>query len=171
VLGALSHAANALHSSASGERRAHIAAPWVAGGACMAVAPACLAAGAARWGFAMFVLGRWAGRGGGAGGGAKTCSARCRAAARSDPASRRSKPPLRLCRPTLPAARGRAPRAALPASRPAPPFGPNPRSPSFRVPLPNPHLQASPPTLSPSRNAPHSPAWASTPRTGQMCRG
>lgn len=39
VLGAIAHLLNALHSSHTGERRAHIAAPWMLGGVLMAVAP------------------------------------------------------------------------------------------------------------------------------------
>jgi hypothetical protein len=56
ALGAVAHVLNALHSSRSGERRYHIAAPWLLGGVCMALVPACLARGAPKAAFAMFVL-------------------------------------------------------------------------------------------------------------------
>jgi len=61
VLGAVAHALNAIHSSHTGERRRHIATPWMLGGVCMGIVPLILKyakrgphADAAA--FAMFIL-------------------------------------------------------------------------------------------------------------------
>lgn len=54
VGGALAHIANALHSSRTGERRAHIAIPWILAGAIMATVPAALLRGAPAAAFGLF---------------------------------------------------------------------------------------------------------------------
>lgn len=54
--GAVAHALNALHSSRTGERRAHIAAPWICAGLVMATVPAALQNGASAAAFALFAV-------------------------------------------------------------------------------------------------------------------
>jgi ACS family tartrate transporter-like MFS transporter len=57
VLGAASHLLNALHSSRTGERRAHICAPWLLAGVVMALVPVCLSyLKSPAAGFALFVI-------------------------------------------------------------------------------------------------------------------
>lgn len=54
VAGAAVHSINALHSSRTGERRVHIAAPWIFGGVCMALVPAVYMN--AKAAFALYIL-------------------------------------------------------------------------------------------------------------------
>ncbi|KAI8473097.1 MAG: hypothetical protein J3K34DRAFT_466869 [Monoraphidium minutum] len=54
--GVACHAANALHSQRRGERRWHIAAPWLLGGAAMALVPVCVSRGAAGAAFGVLVV-------------------------------------------------------------------------------------------------------------------
>lgn len=56
VCGAAAHAANALHSSRTGERRAHIAAPWFLACVVMCTVPVALIYGRPLLGFTLFTL-------------------------------------------------------------------------------------------------------------------